>query len=118
MSDKIKKVLQTPEVPEELKPKNIPSLIRKNNIKKHNSRNIIRYVSALAACAVIALCAVNFIPSGSDKIAVSDNSGNSENQSDSYEENNNIYFKNIADYNEIYSQMKKNSRVKLPVQKL
>ena len=110
MSDKIKKVLQTPEVPEELKPKNIPSLIRKNNIKKHNSRNIIRYVSALAACAVIALCAVNFIPSGSDKIAVSDNSGNSENQSDSYEENNNIYFKNIADYNEIYSQMKKNSR--------
>lgn len=110
MSDKIKKVLQTPEVPEELKPKNIPSLIRKNNIKKHNSRNIIRYVSALAACAVIALCAVNFIPSGSDKIAVSDNSGSSENQSDSYEENNNIYFKNIADYNEIYSQMKKNSR--------
>lgn len=110
MSDKIKKVLQIPEVPEELKPKNIPSLIRKNNIKKHNSRNIIRYVSALAACAVIALCAVNFIPSGSDKIAVSDNSGSSENQSDSYEENNNIYFKNIADYNEIYSQMKKNSR--------
>ena len=110
MSDKIKKVLQTPEVPEELKPENIPSLIRKNNIKKHNSRNIIRYVSALAACAVIALCAVNFIPSGSDKIAVSDNSGSSENQSDSYEENNNIYFKNISDYNEIYSQMKKNSR--------
>ena len=55
MSDKIKKVFQTPEVPEELKPKNIPSLIRKNNIKKHNSRNIIRYVSALAACAVINL---------------------------------------------------------------
>ncbi|HBN10395.1 MAG TPA: hypothetical protein DD392_00175 [Ruminococcus sp.] len=110
MSDKIKKVLQTPEVPEELKPENIPSLIRKNNIKKHNSRNIIRYVSAIAACAVIAVCAVNFIPSGSDKIAVSDNSGSSENQSDSYEENNNIYFKNIADYNEIYSQMKKNSR--------
>lgn len=106
MSDKIKKVLQTPEVPEELRPENIPSLIRKSNIKKHNSRNIIRYVSALAACAVIALCAVNFIPSESEMMPVYE-THNSENQSDDKE--NDIYFKNISDYNEIYSQMKKNN---------
>lgn len=106
MSDKIKKVLQTPEVPEELRPENIPSLIRKNNIKKHSSRNIIRYVSALAACTVIALCAVNFIPSVSETIPVRE-THNSENQSDDKE--NDIYFKNISDYDEIYSQMKKNN---------
>ena len=32
MSDKIKEVMQTPEVPEELKPENIPSLIEPRQI--------------------------------------------------------------------------------------
>lgn len=116
MSDKIKKILQTPEVPDELKPENIPSLIKRNNIKHDKKRNIkvIRYVSALTACAVIAVCAVNFIPQKNDILYQTETPANqssadnmvSDENSESISEN--LYFTNIKNYDEIYNQMKKN----------
>lgn len=111
MSDKIKKVLNTPEVPEELKPENIPSLIRRNNMKQKKTRNIIRYVSALTACAVLTVCAVNFIPKNNETLYQIEPPSNSDSMSDSDEIiAENLYFTNISDYNEIYNQLKKNYR--------
>ncbi len=114
MSDKLKKIMQTPEVPEELRPENIPSLIRRNNIKHKKNNNIIKYVSALTACAVIGLCTVHFLPK-EEKLYQTEPSLNSEEiKSDDAEtiENetvaDNLYFNSINSYEEIYSQMSKN----------
>lgn len=111
MSDKIKKVLNAPEVPEELKPENIPSLIRRNNIKQKKTKNIIRYVSVLTACALLAVCAVNLIPANNNKalykykIETPLKLDDAEIDGISAE---NLYFTNISDYDEIYNQLKKN----------
>jgi len=54
MSDKIKKILETPEVPEELRPENIPALIDSRGGKRKNiKRTVFRTAAAAAACTLI-----------------------------------------------------------------
>lgn len=111
MSDKIKKILQTPDVPDEIKPENIPHLIKRQNIQKSKNKNIIKYISALAACAVVALCAVNFIPDKKDLTLnnPAENKTVSDNLSDiSNDDSVSLYFKSVDSYDDIYSHMKKN----------
>lgn len=123
MSDKIKEVMQTPEVPEELKPENIPSLIERNKImsNKTNTKNIIRWVSAIAACAVLTVGAVNIIPNmqnksemqienteTSDNSEMADEEMSAESSDDAIAED--LYFTHPESYDEIYQQMKKNVR--------
>lgn len=113
MSEKIKKILQTPAVPDEIKPENIPALIKRNNIRKSKNKNIIRYISAVAACAVIALCAVNFIPDRKPLIQIPEKSDNDKTASDNLSDSSNddsvsLYFRPVDSYDDIYSHMKKN----------
>lgn len=121
MSDKIKEVMQTPEVPEELLPENIPALIERNKIgqtgrKSANTKNIIKYVSAIAACGVIAVGAVNIIPSMNNdeltnepiiptEISESEEAEeNSENESVVNDEN--LYFVHPESYEDIYKHLR------------
>ena len=107
MSDKIKEILQTPEVPEELLPENISAFIKRKNIKQQKNRNIkvIKYVSALTACVMITVCAVQFMPQKQEDLyQIETNQNNYDEQSISED----IYFKNIVSYEEVYGQMKKN----------
>ena len=113
MSEKIKKILQTPAVPDEIKPENIPALIKRNNIRKSKNKNIIRYISAVAACAVIALCAVNFIPDRKSLILIPEKCDNNKTASDNLSDSSNddsvsLYFRPVDSYDDIYSHMKKN----------
>lgn len=67
MSDKIKKVLETPEVPEKLRPENIPALIDSMGGKKKNiKRTVFRAVAAAAACTLICAGSVQIINNRSE----------------------------------------------------
>ncbi len=64
MSDRIKNVLDTPKVPEELMPENIPDLIEARGVKRKKIKmTVFRAAAACAACAVITVGAVEFTQS-------------------------------------------------------
>ncbi|MCQ2464968.1 MAG: beta-propeller domain-containing protein [Oscillospiraceae bacterium] len=66
MSDKIKKVLETPEVPDRLKPENITELLDAVPVRKRSRiKTVTAWCTAAAACLVITVGAVKF---GSDKM--------------------------------------------------
>ncbi len=103
MSDKIKKILETPEVPEALLPENIPALIKRKNIKHKSNKTVIKCISALAACAVIGLCATQFMPEKESLVSTENN-----NVSTDVDENNSLYFESISNYTQIYNALEEN----------
>lgn len=126
MSEKIKNILSSPEVPEKLHPENIPDLIENSNVRKRKIRHTARYVSAIAACAVIVTGSVLLLPDNAKSSTnlsfksedavqsidtVYDFAGPEENN-DSCETNiyaNELAFVPVGSYETIYKQMKKNS---------
>ncbi len=62
MSEKIKKVLETPEVPEELRPENIPVLIEKSAKQKRSKITVIRAAVPAVACLVLVAGMIKFFP--------------------------------------------------------
>ncbi|MBP0961459.1 MAG: beta-propeller domain-containing protein, partial [Oscillospiraceae bacterium] len=101
MSDKIKEILETPVIPDELKPENIPELLEKrsgkgsegnctendgvlrdenikalNGSEKSGKKKIIRtictYSAAAAACVLIVGGLLNFVPGGKKDMMTAD----------------------------------------------
>lgn len=106
MSEKIKEIINTPQVPEELKPENIPALINEKGKQKKETKkisNITRIISAIAACAVIITGVAVSIPK-TQKVKIYAPST----QINAAETD----FVALKSYDEIYAQMQKNERRK------
>lgn len=128
MSDKIKETLNAPEVPDELRPENIPSLIENRGKKRKNITRIITgTVSAAAVCTLVIAgsAAVNSGKNNADNTfnfaapaedmkseesAECNESETAASDSESFLTAGEVAFVPIESYDVICEQMKKNHR--------
>ena len=130
MSEKIKEILQSPEVPDELKPENIPVLLQTKGKRKNKiSMAVTGTVAAAAACTLI-VTGLSFVTQENRKdaacnftacdIAVQDNgdaAGESDSEdmkTESAESDSHVSaesaFVPIGSYEEIYKQIRENDK--------
>lgn len=117
---KVKDMLTSHEIPKELEPESIKTMLDEKADKIHRKKRngIIKIVSAAAACAVVCTFGVNIIDKKgqikTEKIENSQNSVNSIEKTDKIDDytftEQPAYMSGASDYSEIYSYFKKTKK--------